>query len=274
MTGLRTWNNDMELIVEKGTVVEKKLQLSDNHHLNINIEQGGHLQLLLEGNYAQLETEVMMGSESILDLCDLDMNPANTSRIHNLRIHQSDNSQAFVQSISLGYGNTTNTTNVIMNGEGAELSLNGLVIANGSQHVDNHTHVTHAVPHCTSHQLYKYVLDEQAQGTYAGLVEVKPGAHHTISEQTNRNLCGSRQARMFAQPQLEIYNDDVRCNHGSSTGQLDESALFYMRQRGIPIHEARLLLMSAFSAEVIDMVRIPTLRERLHELAEQRFRNL
>ena len=184
-----------------------------------------------------------------------------------------NDSQAFIHAVSLANGNARNSTKVELNGEGAELSLNGLVVASQSQRVENHTLVHHTVPHCTSNQLYKYVLDDHAVGTYAGLVKVFEGAHHTHSEQTNRNLCLTRESHMYTQPQLEIYNDDVRCSHGATVGQLDENALFYMQQRGISKHEAQLLLMSAFAGEVVDLIRIPELRERLHQLVEQRFRN-
>ena len=263
----------MEISVAKGTVAEKVLQLSDDHELHINVERGAQLQLLLEDSCHQLITEIHVAEGASLDFCDLDMNETYSTRCHELHISQDADSQVFVNSISLSAGNTQNTTHVELCGEGAELTLNGLVIASGSQKIENHTLVQHMVPHTTSHQLYKYILDEQATGTYAGLVKVLPGAHHTMSEQTNRNLCITSESRMFSQPQLEIYNDDVRCSHGSSTGQLDESALFYMQQRGISKHEARLLLMAAFMNEVVEQVRIPALRERLQEMVEKKFRD-
>ena len=263
----------MDISVAKGTVVEKTLQLSADQELHINVENGAHLQLLIEGSCQQLITEIHVSEAASLDFCDLDTNETNTNRSHKLHISQDTNSQVFVNSISLSAGNTQNTTHVELCGEGAELTLNGMVIASGTQKIENHTLIQHIVPHTTSHQLYKYILDEQATGTYAGLVKVLPGAHHTMSEQTNRNLCVTREAHMFSQPQLEIYNDDVRCSHGSSTGQLDEGALFYMQQRGISKHEARLLLMAAFMSEVVEQVRIPALRERLQEMVEKRFRS-
>jgi Fe-S cluster assembly protein SufD len=109
-------------------------------------------------------------------------------------------------------------------------------------------------------------------GAFAGKVLVREGSHHTDSQQTNRNLCATREARMYTQPQLEIYADDVKCSHGATVGQLDENALFYMRQRGISLKEARLLLMFAFVNEVTDFIRIDSLKERLHLLIEKRFR--
>ena len=143
--------------------------------------------------------------------------------------------------------------------------------------MDNHTTIDHRVPDCTSNELFKYVLDDQAVGAFAGKVLVREGAQHTSSQQTNRNICATREARMYTQPQLEIYADDVKCSHGATVGQLDENALFYMQQRGIPLKEARLLLMFAFvneviDNEVIDYIRMDALKDRLHRLVEKRFR--
>ena len=156
--------------------------------------------------------------------------------------------------------------------QGAEINLCGMAIADKNQHVDNNTSIDHAVPNCTSNELFKYVLDDQSVGAFAGLVLVRPDAQHTSSQQTNRNLCATRDARMYTQPQLEIYADDVKCSHGATVGQLDENALFYMRARGIAEKEARLLLMFAFVNEVIDTIRLDALKDRLHLLVEKRFR--
>ncbi len=116
------------------------------------------------------------------------------------------------------------------------------------------------------------MLDEQAVGAFAGKVYVAHGAQKTSSQMTNQNLCATREARMFTQPMLEIYADDVKCAHGSTVGQLNDAAMFYMRQRGISEHEARLLLQNAFINEVIDQMKLEPLRDRLHYLVEKRFR--
>ena len=126
--------------------------------------------------------------------------------------------------------------------------------------------------HCTSTELYKYVLDDQAVGAFAGKVLVEHDAQKTSSQETNQNLCASKTARMYTQPMLEIYADDVKCAHGSTVGQLNDQALFYMQQRGISIKEAKLLLEFAFINEVIDKMELIPLRDRLHYLVEQRFR--
>ena len=193
-------------------------------------------------------------------------------RFSHLYVKQEAGSNVLMNGMTLTNGITRNTTQVTLAGEQAEINLCGMAIADKDQHVDNHTFIDHAVPNCRSNELYKYVLDERATGAFAGLVLVRPDAQHTSSQQTNRNLCATREARMYTQPQLEIYADDVKCSHGATVGQLDESALFYMRQRGISEKEARLLLMFAFVNEVIDTIRLDALRDRLHYLVEKRFR--
>ena len=125
---------------------------------------------------------------------------------------------------------------------------------------------------CTSDMLYKYVLDGHSVGAFAGLVLVEKGAQKSLSQQTNANICAAPTARAFSQPMLEIYADDVKCNHGSTIGKLDESALFYMRQRGIPEREARLILQQAFVGDVLRHIELERLRERLVHLVEMRFR--
>ena len=128
-----------------------------------------------------------------------------------------------------------------------------MAIADQNEQVDNHTFIDHKYPIAQVMNCFKYVLDDQAVGAFAGKVLVREGAQHTSSQQTNRNLCATREAHMYTQPQLEIYADDVKCSHGATVGQLDENALFYMQQRGISLKEARLLLMFAFVNEVIDI---------------------
>ena len=159
-------------------------------------------------------------------------------------VRQEANSNVLLNGMTLHNGTTRNTTCVTLAGEHAELNLCGMAIADKNQHVDNHTTIDHAVPNCTSNELYKYVLDEQAVGAFAGLVLVRPDAQHTSSQQTNRNLCATRDAHMYTQPQLEIYADDVKCSHGATVGQLDESALLYAAAwypgaRGAPAADVR-----------------------------------
>lgn len=275
--------------VPKNVVVEKPIQLVNilrgdvnflvNRRMLIILEEGAQARLLVcdhamdSVNFLATQVvEAFIGENATFDLYELEETHTSTVRISNMYVKQEANSNLLLNGMTLNNGTTRNTTHVTFAGEHAELNLCGMAIADKNQHVDNHTVIDHTVPHCTSNELYKYVLDDQAVGAFAGLVLVRPGAQHTASQQTNRNLCATREARMYTQPQLEIYADDVKCSHGATVGQLDESALFYMRQRGIPLHEARLLLMFAFVNEVIDTIRLDALKDRLHLLVEKRFR--
>ncbi len=155
---------------------------------------------------------------------------------------------------------------VDLNGEGAQACVNGLYIAGAESHVDNNTLIRHNVPHCESQELYKGIIDKGGVGAFAGKIQVEPGAQKTQANQTNRNMLLSPDAHAYSQPQLEIYADDVKCSHGSTTGQLDEAHLFYMQTRGIDRDTARRLLTAAFASEVIEKIGIEAERERLSSI--------
>lgn len=277
------------LYVPRNVVVERPIQLvnilrSDvnlmvNRRVLIVLEEGAQARLLVCDHamdavnfLATQVVEVFVGRNAVLDLYELEETHTSTVRISSLYVRQEAGSNVLLNGMTLTNGTTRNTVEVTLAGENAEINLCGMAVADKNQHVDNHTSIDHAVPRCTSNELFKYVLDDQATGAFAGLVLVRPGAQHTSSQQTNRNLCATRDARMYTQPQLEIYADDVKCSHGATVGQLDDAALFYMQQRGIPLKEARMLLMFAFLGEVIDTIRLDALRDRLHLLVEKRFR--
>lgn len=277
------------LYVPKGVVIEKPIQLVNilradvnfmvNRRLLVVLEEGAQARLLVcdhamdDVNFLSTQVvEVFAAENSVFDLYELEETHTSTVRISNLYVNQEADSNVLLNGMTLHNGTTRNTTEVTLNGRGAEISLCGMAIADKNEHVDNHTFIDHKVSDCTSNELFKYVLDDQSVGAFAGKVLVREGAQRTSSQQTNRNLCATREARMYTQPQLEIYADDVKCSHGATVGQLDEKALFYMRQRGISLKEARLLLMFAFVNEVIDTIRLDALKDRLHLLVEKRFR--
>lgn len=275
--------------VPKGVKVERAVQVinilrSDvdmmaNRRVLIIVEPEAEIKLLFCDHAADdrnfLTTQVIeayVGDNAGLDLYCLEETHAKNIRVSNLYIEQQANSRVNHNIITLHNGVTRNRTDLAFCGEGAECNLCGCVIADKKQHVDNNTLIDHKVPHCTSNELYKYVLDGQATGAFAGRVLVRHGAQKTVSQETNQNLCATKEARMYTQPMLEIYADDVKCAHGSTVGQLNDAALFYMRQRGIPLKEAKLLLEFAFINEVIDHMQLAPLRDRLHYLVEKRFR--
>ena len=167
----------------------------------------------------------------------------------NLSIEQEANSHVKIHVINAPFSITVNQV-----GEGCQTEIYGLEHLHGEEDVKAETHVTHAVGGGTSVQLIKFVLDDQARGRFIGDLKIAPDAQKTEAHQTNRNLLLSETAVMRTQPQLEIYADDVKATHGASTGQLDESALFYMQQRGIDKQKARQLLVGAFMKEIIETI--------------------
>lgn len=250
-----------------------------NRRVLIVLEQGAELKMLFCDHAADdcnfLATQVIeafVGDNARIDLYCLEETHYKNVRVSNVYIEQQRNSHVRHNVITLHNGITRNKLDLSLAGEGAECECFGCVIADKEQHVDNNTLITHKVPHCTSNELYKYVLDDKATGAFAGRVLVEHGAQKTSSQMTNQNLSASKTARMYTQPMLEIYADDVKCAHGSTVGQLNDAALFYMQQRGISVKEAKLLLEFAFINEVIDQMELVPLRDRLHYLVEQRFR--
>jgi Fe-S cluster assembly protein SufD len=165
--------------------------------------------------------------------------------------------------ISMGGSLVRNDVTTILDGEGIECVLDGLYVADDQQHVDNHTTIEHAKPHCESHELYKGILSGRAQAVFNGKIHVHPDAQKTDAKQSNGCILLSDDAQINTNPQLEIYADDVKCTHGAVVGQIDENAVFYLRTRGIEKTEARHMLIYAFANEVLDRIRVPALRERL-----------
>jgi Fe-S cluster assembly protein SufD len=291
VTSLNTMlaQDGLYVYVPKGVVMDRAIQVinilrSDvdlmvNRRVMIILEEGAEAKFLFCDHAMDdrrfLTTQVIeafVGRNAKLDLYCLEETHAKNVRISNVYIEQQADSRVNHNVITLHNGVTRNKLNLDLTGEGSECSCNGCVIADKNQHVDNNTLITHHVPHCTSKELYKYVLDDEATGAFAGRVLVKKDAQKTTSQMTNQNLCSTKKARMYTQPMLEIYADDVKCAHGSTVGQLNDAALFYMQQRGISRKEAQLLLQFAFINEVIDQMELEPLRDRLHYLVEKRFR--
>ena len=266
----------------KATPQNAQRQVPDlmvNRRVLIILEEGAEIKILFCDHAADdrnfLATQVIeayVGENASLDLYCLEETHYKNVRLSNVYIDQQANSRVNHNVITLHNGVTRNKLDLTFSGEGAECQCYGCVIADKEQHVDNNTLITHKVSHCTSNELYKYVLDDKATGAFAGRVLVEHGAQKTTSQMTNQNLTATREARMYTQPMLEIYADDVKCAHGSTVGQLNDAALFYMRQRGISLNEAKLLLQNAFINEVIDHMQLEPLRDRLHYLVEKRFR--
>ena len=269
----------MDRAIQVINILRSDVDLMVNRRVLILIDEDAEAKFLFCDHAADdrrfLTTQVIeafVGRNARLDLYCLEETHYKNVRVSNVYIEQQAGSRVNHNVITLHNGVTRNKLNVDLTGQGAECSCNGCVIADKQQHVDNNTLITHHVPHCTSNELYKYVLDDDSTGAFAGRVLVEHGAQQTVSQMNNQNLCATRRARMYTQPMLEIYADDVKCAHGSTVGQLNDAAMFYMRQRGVSEREARLLLQNAFVNEVIDRMQLSPLRDRLHYLVEKRFK--
>lgn len=215
-------------------------------------------------------TEIVAGDGAVVDHYRHECESHTAFHVGNVYIHQERASSVTSRTISVGGAIARNETHVTLAGEGASAALEGLFVGTGAQHLDNRTVVDHVEPHCESSQLYKGVLDQSARGIFDGRIIVRPGAQKTVSRQENRNLLLSETAIVDSKPTLEIHNDDVKCNHGSTIGQLDQEALFYLRSRGIAEEEARSLLVYAFASEIVDRVKLEPVREQIRRVLFER----
>lgn len=250
-----------------------------NRRVLVILEQGAEATIIINDHAADkqrfLTTQVMeivAKDNSHLDLYEIEETTPLCSRFSNVYIKEGRDCSVKHNSLTLFNGQTRNLCDVYLEGENSEVTLNGCAIGTANQRIDNNTLIAHRVPNCQSTELYKYVVDDNAVGAFAGKILVEKDAQKTSSQETNANLCASKEARMFTQPMLEIYADDVKCAHGSTVGVMDETALFYMRQRGIPEAEARTLLKNAFMGQVIDQITLEPLRQKLYVKVEKRFR--
>lgn len=275
--------------VPRGVVAERPIQLVNIFNTTqplmavrrilVVLEQGAQARMLVcdhtqnkDVDYlASQVVEIVAGEDSVFDYYDLEESSPATHRVSSIYAQQAAGSNVLIDGITLTNGFTRNNYRISVDGEHAETTLLGMTIAGDKQHVDTHTLISHNVGNCHSNEMFKYVLGDQAVGAFAGKILVKENCPRVEAYQGNRNLCASPEARMYTKPQLEIYTDDVKCSHGTTIGQLDQEALYYMRTRGISADEARRLLMQAFMADVIDGVRLEMLRDRLHHLVEKRF---
>ncbi len=273
-------NVQIEKPVQLVSLMPDAVQMLACRRILVVVEQGASLRLLLCDHSSAKKpcmsmqvAECFVADNASLEVYDLEETSATNTRVTECYVSQQRDSRVMIQNLSLHNGKTRNSVHSCFKGPGASIEVNGIAILDGGQHVDNFTFVDHEATDCQSRELFKYVLDGKSTGSFAGKVLVRPDAQRTSSQQTNRNICLTPEARMWTQPQLEIYADDVKCSHGATVGQLDEKALFYMQQRGIPMKEARMLLMLAFLGEVIDRIPLDPLRSRLLGLVELRLRH-
>jgi Fe-S cluster assembly protein SufD len=219
-----------------------------------------------EGSYFTAPvTELVAGPNSVIDHYKVQRESLGAFHLATFQVQGERSSVPSSHSISIGGALVRNDVNAVLDGEGIDCILNGLYFGDGRQVVDNHMRVEHAKPHCASHELYKGVLDGKSRAVFNGLIHVHKGAQKTDAKQSNRNLLLSRDAIANSNPQLEIFADDVKCTHGSTVGQLDEDAVFYLRSRGIGAEAARSLLTYAFASDIVERIKVEPVRRDLEE---------
>ncbi len=208
-------------------------------------------------------TEVVVGQSANLDHYKLNRESLSAAHVATMQVQMAQQSVFSSHSINLGGSFVRNDANAVLAAEHIECTLNGLALIDGKRLVDNHTAIDHAMPNCNSHELYKFIVDEQGRGVFNGKIYVREDAQKTDAKQTNQALLLSADAQINTKPQLEIFADDVKCTHGATIGQLDPEQQFYLQSRGIPKAEARNLLIYAFASDVVSRIKVPALRAQL-----------
>jgi len=282
------------VFIPEGVVMEEPLQLlfvsapagasgATVSHARCLVVAGARSQARIVETYAGVDgayltnavTEVFAGEGAVVDHYKVQQESLSAFHVASMHIHAARSATVSSHSFSLGGRLVRNDAIALLDGEGAEVTLNGLYLADGDRLVDNHTTIDHAKPHCPSHEIYKGILGGKARAGFNGKIIVRPDAQKTDAKQTNRALLLSDDALINTKPQLEIFADDVKCTHGAAIGQLDDDALFYLRARGLTYFEARDMLIHAFAGEILERVRVEPLKAALEsELYAQLARDL
>lgn len=283
------WQDGFFIYAPKNTVAEKPIQIikitdeDDNPFIQtrnlIIAEANSQLQIIdcddsikEQSSFVNSYTEIIIGENAQLENYKLQNLNDNSSLLNTNTIKQLANSRLQTHTVSFNGGKIRNNIFVDINGEGAECNLYGLYLVDKTQHVDNQIKVNHNVANCNSTEKFKGILDNEATAVFNGHVYVAPNAQKTNAYQNNSNIILTDKAKISTMPFLEIYADDVKCSHGSSIGQLDQEAMFYMQQRGISKENARMLLMYAFAAEISNNIGIEALRERIDDMIKRRLK--
>lgn len=272
--------------VPKGAVLEEPIEITYDAAANVEPLAAHPRTVILVGANAQCTiveryqgtgryltnavTEIVAGEGAIVDHYRVQQESREAYHVSSMQATLGRNANFSSHSISLGGALVRNDAGAVLS-EGTEATLNGLYIANGTQHIDNHTAIDHAKPHGTSHELYKGILDGRATAVFNGRILVRKDAQKTDSKQTNKNLVLSDDAVINTKPELQIFADDVRCTHGATIGQLDAESLFYLQSRGIGRADARRLLTYAFAQDIVDRVKVQSLRDSLERILFEKF---
>ncbi len=273
-------NVQMSRPIQLVNVFTSSVDLMVNSRNLIVIEQGAKAQFfscdytLSENSFfVNRITETFVAENAFFESYFLENVHEKTTTVSNLLFEQERSSNLLGGIFTIHNGVTRNTIEVDINGENCETHMNGMFIGDKEQMLDNFTSINHNVPHCQSNELFKHVLGGKSKGGFTGQLRVKKDAQKTEAYQTNKNIVLTQKAKAQTRPQLEIFADDVKCSHGATIGQLDNDALFYLQARGISKQEAKMLLTNAFTADVVEKIKIEELKEKIHTLVEKRLLN-
>lgn len=277
--------------IPKNTVAEKPIHLlfvstaqdipTASHPRALIVAEPGSQATLIE-TYAGLDgayltnavTEIVAGDNTVIDHYKLELESPNGLHLSHARTVQGRSANTTSHAFSLGGAFVRNDISAHLQGEGGEATINGLYVLENNQILDNYTLLEHAEPHCPSHELYKGILGGQARSVFRGKIHVHQKAQKTDAYQQNQNILLSDDARVNTKPQLEIYADDVKCSHGATIGQLDDTALFYLQARGIGKNEARHMLLKAFADDIVERVKPEALRTRINDLVNTKLERM
>jgi len=268
--------------IAKGAVIEEPIELviqsSANGHptashprILIVAEPDSHATIIEtyagnSGTYlTNSVTEIVAADHAVIDHYKLQTESAQAFHVSTLQVQLGRDTNFRSHSLSFGGALVRNDVNAVLS-EGCECTLNGLYLVTGDQHIDNHTSIDHAKPHAASHELYKGILEGHSTAVFNGKILVRKDAQKTDAKQTNKNLVLSEDAVINTKPELQILADDVRCTHGATIGQLDPEGIFYLQSRGIGLADARNLLIFAFARDIVDRIKVASLREQLEKL--------
>ncbi len=256
---------------DKNTIVHPRNLFIVGKNSKITIVHCDHS--LIHGlSFINSVSEIFADDNAFVDHYKMQNKDADSALFTTVNAQLEENARLSTNTLVLNGGIIRNNIKVKLNGQNAEADLKGLYLVDKSQHVDNQVFVIHEKPNCSSNQLYKGIIDDDAKAVFNGRILVQKDAQKTNAYQANNNILLTDTAQVNSQPQLEIYADDVKCSHGSTVGQLDPDAMFYLKTRGICEHSARMLLMYAFTSEVVDKITIEALKNRIDTLVKKRLR--
>tara|TARA_Y100000385_G_scaffold291820_1_gene372719 strand:+ start:16494 stop:17717 length:1224 start_codon:yes stop_codon:yes gene_type:complete len=278
----------IKITVDSGVVMEKALQLNFANsasnlqaqpRVEIKVAKNASAQFILNfqnhgntGNFWNVVSEMKVAQNAELNIHQLQQGGDENFLVNTTAVQQKRDSRFAIHTICLEGKILRNNLNIAVEGENCETKLNGVYLASGSEHFDNHTYVDHIAPNCNSSENYKGIIDDKATAVFNGKVMVQPDAQKINAFQSNQNILLSDDATINSKPELEIYADDVLCSHGSTTGQLDEEAVFYLRTRGVSEISAKKMMIRAFVFEVLEEIKLESFRTHIEDLIDEKFK--